>query len=96
MKDFLPVSNPRHYIVLGQIVTKGSKPAILTTSESFISISHSTVEASRKHSKQAKRTIKEVEDYPNNGAKMTIAAVIELEGSERPACIAEFVGLMFE
>ena len=43
-----------------------------------------------------KGTIKAVEDYPNNGAKMTIGAVIELEGSERPACIAEFVGLMFE
>ena len=36
------------------------------------------------------------EDYQETGAKMTVSAVIEMEGSKKPACIAEFIGLIFE
>ena len=41
-------------------------------------------------------TIADVEDYPNNGVKVTWHAKIEIEGVEKPACIAEMVSLMFE
>lgn len=41
-------------------------------------------------------TIDSVEDYPNNGAKATWAAKVEIEGIDKPACVAEFVTLMFE
>ncbi len=34
--------------------------------------------------------------YGDNGARNVWACIIELEGSEKPACIAEFVSLIFE
>lgn len=40
--------------------------------------------------------IMSVEDYPNNGAMITWNCKIEIEGVEKPACIAEMISLMFE
>ena len=36
------------------------------------------------------------EDYGDNGARNTWACVIEMEGSDKPACIAEFISIIFE
>jgi acyl dehydratase len=41
-------------------------------------------------------TVADVEDYPNNGAKVTWKAVVEIEGVDKPACVAEMLSLMFE
>lgn len=41
-------------------------------------------------------TLKEVEDQQPNGIKSTVALLFELEGSEKPACVAEMISLMFE
>lgn len=41
-------------------------------------------------------TLLSVEDYPNNGCKLTTSVVIEIEGQEKPACVAEFISLLFE
>ncbi|MFN4144722.1 MAG: MaoC family dehydratase [Runella sp.] len=41
-------------------------------------------------------TLKEVEDQAPNGLKVVIEAVFELEGSPKPACVAEMISLMFE
>ena len=40
--------------------------------------------------------VQEVEDYRDNGLKITWHCVIEIEGSAKPACVAEFISLMFE
>ena len=40
--------------------------------------------------------VTKVEDYHPNGAKTTWDIVIEIEGIEKPACIAQFITLMFE
>ena len=40
--------------------------------------------------------IKKIEDYGANGLKITWNCVVEIEGSNKPACVAEFVSLMFE
>ncbi len=40
--------------------------------------------------------LKEVEDQQPNGVKSVIEATFELEGSAKPACIAELITLMFE
>ncbi|MGB3151036.1 MAG: MaoC family dehydratase [Maribacter sp.] len=37
-----------------------------------------------------------IEDYAENGAKVTWHCSVEIQGSEKPACVAEFVSLMFE
>ncbi len=41
-------------------------------------------------------TLKEVEDQHPNGIKSVVEAVFELEGSAKPACVAELITLMFE
>ena len=41
-------------------------------------------------------TIKSVEDFSNNGVKITIDAVIEIEGQTKPACVMEWLVLQFE
>ncbi|MCL4148745.1 UNVERIFIED_CONTAM: hypothetical protein GTU68_063759 [Idotea baltica] len=41
-------------------------------------------------------TVASVEDYEPNGMKATWNCVVEIEGVEKPACVAEWVGLMFE
>lgn len=41
-------------------------------------------------------TVADVEDYPNNGAKVLWDCQIEIKGIDKPACIAQMVSLMFE
>ncbi|MEZ4900541.1 MAG: MaoC family dehydratase [Spirosomataceae bacterium] len=41
-------------------------------------------------------TLKEVEDQAPNGIKATVSLIFELEGSTKPACVAEMISLMFE
>ncbi len=41
-------------------------------------------------------SLKQYEELPGGGVQVTVDAAIELEGSERPACIAEAVYRMFE
>ncbi len=41
-------------------------------------------------------TIQKIEDYGNKGLKITWNCVVELEGSRKPACVAEFISLSFE
>lgn len=41
-------------------------------------------------------SISKVEDYGDNGLKITWACTVEIENSEKPACVAEFISLMFE
>ncbi|MDR7304310.1 MaoC family dehydratase [Haloactinomyces albus] len=41
-------------------------------------------------------TLKQYEELPKGSVQVTVDAAIELEGSERPACIAEAVYRMFE
>ncbi|MEM6804572.1 MAG: MaoC family dehydratase [Bacteroidota bacterium] len=43
-----------------------------------------------------KATLGAVEPYAENGVKMTINGIMELEGSDKPVCIAEFIALTFE
>ncbi|AFK03616.1 Alcohol dehydrogenase zinc-binding domain protein [Emticicia oligotrophica DSM 17448] len=43
-----------------------------------------------------KATLKEVEDMQPSGAKLIIDAVFELEGSEKPACVAELLSVIYE
>lgn len=40
--------------------------------------------------------VKEVQDYGDNGAKILWGCVLELEGAEKPACVGEFISLLFE
>jgi len=40
--------------------------------------------------------VQELEDYRNNGLKITWHCTVEIEGSDKPACVAEFISLMFE
>ena len=37
-----------------------------------------------------------IEDYGENGLKVTWNCEVEIEGLEKPACVAEFISLMFE
>ena len=39
--------------------------------------------------------ISAVEDYGNNGLKITWNCIVEIQGVEKPACVAEFISLMF-
>lgn len=41
-------------------------------------------------------SIATVEDYGDTGVKITWNLTVEIEGSEKPACVAEFISLMFE
>ena len=41
-------------------------------------------------------SISHIEDYSDNGLKITWNCTVEIEGSEKPACAAEFLSLMFE
>ncbi len=41
-------------------------------------------------------TLKEVEDQAPNGVRATAECVFELEGSDKPACVAELITLLFE
>lgn len=41
-------------------------------------------------------TAARIEDYGENGAKTTCDVVIEIEGVEKPACVAQYLTLMFE
>ena len=40
-------------------------------------------------------TLKSIEDVKDNGAKIIGEVIIEIEGQERPACIAESIGIMY-
>lgn len=37
-----------------------------------------------------------VEEYPENGVKVTWHCSVEIEAADKPACVAEFISLMFE
>ena len=37
-----------------------------------------------------------IENYRETGLKITWKCVVEIEGSEKPACAAEFISLMFD
>lgn len=41
-------------------------------------------------------TIQKIENYRDNGLKITWNCVVEIDGSDKPACVAEFISLMFE
>jgi len=43
-----------------------------------------------------KGRVSQVEDYGERGLKITWDCTVEVEGAEKPACVAEFVSLMFE
>lgn len=40
-------------------------------------------------------SISNIEDYGDTGLKITWVCTVEIEGSEKPACVAEFISLMF-
>lgn len=40
-------------------------------------------------------SVKEIEDIPN-GLKITFNCTMEIKGQEKPACVAEFLAVMFE
>lgn len=40
--------------------------------------------------------ISKIENYGDTGLKVTWNCTVEIEGSEKPACVAEFLSLMFE
>ncbi|QCX00870.1 MaoC family dehydratase [Aggregatimonas sangjinii] len=40
--------------------------------------------------------ISNIEEYGDTGLKITWNCTVEMEGSEKPACAAEFLSLMFE
>jgi len=42
-----------------------------------------------------RQTIKSVEDVPGNGVRVTYESVIEIEGQDRPAMVAENIGIMY-
>lgn len=37
-----------------------------------------------------------IEDYQPNGIKITFNCTMEIKGADKPACVAEFIALMFE
>jgi acyl dehydratase len=43
-----------------------------------------------------KGLVKQIEAYPKNGLKITWDCMVEIKGVAKPACVAEFVTLMFE
>jgi len=42
-----------------------------------------------------RQTIKTVEEVPDNGVRVTYESVIEIEGQDRPALIAENIGILY-
>jgi len=48
------------------------------------------------HKLRLRSSILKIEPYPENGLKITWDCFVEIENIEKPACIAEFVSLMFE
>lgn len=42
-----------------------------------------------------RQTIKNVEDVADNGVRVTYESVIEIEGQERPAMVAENIGIIY-
>ncbi len=40
--------------------------------------------------------ISKIEDYGDTGLKITWHCTVEIRGAEKPACVAEFISLMFE
>lgn len=44
---------------------------------------------------RATQTLKSVEPFGPNGARLTSLVVVEAEGSEKPACSAEMIGLVY-
>ncbi len=42
-----------------------------------------------------RQTIKSVEEVPDNGVRVTYETVIEIEGQERPALVAENIGIIY-
>ncbi len=40
--------------------------------------------------------VEAMEDYSENGIKITWHCSVEIEGEDKPACVAEFISLMFE
>lgn len=41
-------------------------------------------------------SIQKVEDYGDNGLKIIWSCSVDIEGTDKPACVAEFISLMFE
>ncbi len=41
-------------------------------------------------------SIKELENLDNNGIKVTFSCLIEINGQQKPACVAEFLAALFE
>ena len=41
-------------------------------------------------------SISNIEDFGDTGLKITWNCTVEIEGSKKPACAAEFLSLMFE
>ena len=37
-----------------------------------------------------------IEEYQENGVKVTWLCSVEIEGADKPACVAEFISIMFE
>ncbi|WP_289644489.1 MaoC family dehydratase [Maribacter aestuarii] len=37
-----------------------------------------------------------IEDYADTGVKVTWQCSVEIDGADKPACVAEFISLMFE
>jgi acyl dehydratase len=37
-----------------------------------------------------------IEEYSQNGIKITWHCSVEIEGEDKPACVAEFISIMFE
>ncbi|QTD38013.1 MaoC family dehydratase [Polaribacter batillariae] len=40
--------------------------------------------------------VKEIETLDNNGIKITFSCLIEINGQEKPACVAEFLCVLYE
>lgn len=41
-------------------------------------------------------SIADIEDYSDKGLKITWQCTVEIQGVDKPACVAEFISLMFE
>jgi acyl dehydratase len=41
-------------------------------------------------------SVQKIENYGDNGLKITWHCLVEIEGGDKPACAAEFISLMFE
>jgi acyl dehydratase len=41
-------------------------------------------------------SVSKIEEYGDTGLKITWNCTVEIEGSEKPACAADFISLMFE